>query len=169
MHRGFPARATAFAFAAVLATVTHAFAQSVAPATSAADSIAVVDESTLAVRPQMVNRPQVAQALTQRFTRLGSEGSGRAVLTFVVDEEGRMTSVEIDNSSGSTAVDRAMIDVAKRMRWSPSTVDGRPVRVRMHLPMAYRVAGGGSAAVSDDEKRRRGGACDALHPVLFIR
>lgn len=142
MHRGFPARAMTYAIAAVLATAVHASAQSAAPATASADSIAVVDETALAARPQMVNRPQVAQALTQRFTRLGSEGSGRAVLTFVVDEQGRMMDVEIDNSSGSTAVDRAMIEVAKRMRWSPSTVDGRPVRVRMHLPMAYRVAGG---------------------------
>jgi len=138
MDRTFFTRAFAVAFAAALALATRAPAQaSTPPDGAAADSVAIVDESQLAVHPQIVNRRDVAHALEQSYAKIGTQNSGRAVLTFIVDERGRTHDVEVAESSGYPDVDRGMVEVAKHMRWSPSVQDGHPVRVRVHMPMTY--------------------------------
>lgn len=140
MERTFLARTVALAFAAAVAMTPRAHAQNTAstpPAGAAADSAAIVDASQLAVPPEIVNRRDVANALAQSYAKIGTQNSGRAVLTFIVDERGRTHDVEVAESSGYPEIDRGMVEVAKHMRWSPSVQDGHPVRVRVHLPMTY--------------------------------
>lgn len=63
---------------------------------------------------------------------------GRVVASFVVDREGKVTSVEIQESSHlmfSKEVERCL---GRSPKWKPGTEDGRPVAVKFTLPVDFR-------------------------------
>lgn len=56
--------------------------------------------------------------------------AGTVVLMVMVDEDGRVTAISIATSSGSDRLDKAALNAVRRWRWSPTVIDGQPVRVR---------------------------------------
>lgn len=67
---------------------------------------------------------------------------GIVVLMVVVDEEGRVGSISIAESSGVDRLDKAALTAVRRWQWSPTVVDGRPIEVRglVRIPFELKEA-----------------------------
>ena len=64
--------------------------------------------------------------------------SGQVLVQFVVDEEGRPVRIEVVRSV-SPGLDRAAVRAVERARFTPGEQNGRRVRVRMTLPVTFRL------------------------------
>jgi periplasmic protein TonB len=66
---------------------------------------------------------------------------GRVIVTFVVEPNGHITNVEIREGMGQTqALNDEAIRVVKSMpTWQPGRQQDRPVRVRVNLPITFRL------------------------------
>jgi periplasmic protein TonB len=69
--------------------------------------------------------------------REGKEG--RVLLRVLVDEQGKSKSVEIDDSSGSEALDRAAAEAIKRWRFSPARYGNKSVESWVKIPIDFRL------------------------------
>lgn len=92
------------------------------------------------VEPEIVNREQVARLLKRRYERiLSSTGAtGRVMLTFWIDEEGRAQRVEVAASSGHDELDELALHVSEEVRFTPAIANGAPVRVKVELPFSFQ-------------------------------
>jgi protein TonB len=72
-----------------------------------------------------------------RARREGREG--QVLLRVLVDEEGRSKLVEVNRSSGSTALDQAAAKTIKRWRFSPARFGDRPVETWVRIPIDFRL------------------------------
>jgi len=128
--------ACAFAFAAAVLAAPAA-------AQTPADSIATVDVTQLPGTPDIVNKDAVARLMARTWSGLGGGAQGVVVLALVIDERGTPHEVAVSESSGNAAMDAGALEVVRRMRFTPQTVEGRPVRVRLRMPLTF---GGGPVA-----------------------
>jgi protein TonB len=69
--------------------------------------------------------------------REGKEG--RVLLRVLVDEQGKSKSVEVDDSSGSEALDRAAAEAIKRWRFSPARYGNKSVESWVKIPIDFRL------------------------------
>jgi TonB family protein len=69
--------------------------------------------------------------------RAGVEG--RVILQFTVDEQGRVTDPRIIRGIGA-GCDEEALRVVKQARFRPGTQRGKPVQVKMSLPITFRLA-----------------------------
>ncbi len=68
-----------------------------------------------------------------------NEIEGKVIVQFIVNQIGEIEDVEILRPLGG-GCSQAAIDVVKRMpNWIPSKQNGKAVRVRMRLPIAFRL------------------------------
>ena len=65
---------------------------------------------------------------------------GRVLLRVLVDDQGRIKQVEINNSSGSDALDRAAAEAIKRWRFHPARYSDKPVESWLRIPIEFRLA-----------------------------
>jgi len=65
---------------------------------------------------------------------------GRVLLRVLVDAQGRSKQVEINNSSGSDALDRAAAEAIKRWRFHPARHGDKPVESWLRIPIEFRLA-----------------------------
>ncbi|WP_169804495.1 energy transducer TonB [Sphingomonas pituitosa] len=65
---------------------------------------------------------------------------GTVVLMVVVDEDGRVGTISISDSSGFERLDKAALSAVRRWRWTPTVIDGRPSQVRglVRIPFELR-------------------------------
>ncbi|MBS1747981.1 MAG: energy transducer TonB [Bacteroidetes bacterium] len=64
---------------------------------------------------------------------------GRAVVSFVVDENGHISDVKNIGRKIGYGLDEEAIRVVSNMpKWAPGTVKGKPVKTRMTLPILFR-------------------------------
>ncbi len=62
--------------------------------------------------------------------------TGTPCVTFVVEEDGRITDIKILRSSGSTDLDEEAMRIVKSMpKWIPGKQNGKGVRVQFNLPI----------------------------------
>lgn len=74
---------------------------------------------------------------------------GRVIIKFVVSETGEVTDPQIIRSV-HPSIDQEAIRVVKAMpRWNPGKQDGKPVKVRYTLPIAFKTSSGNSAKSAD--------------------
>jgi protein TonB len=64
---------------------------------------------------------------------------GRVVLLLTIDERGRVTSVEVAESSGRSALDDAARDAAAAWTLSPALRDGEPVAGTLRVPVRFEL------------------------------
>ena len=83
----------------------------------------------LAGLQQKIHYPEMAR-------RAGVEG--RVILQFVVDEEGRVTDAVVLRGIGGGA-DEEALRVLRQARFTPGRQRGVPVRVRMTLPVVFKI------------------------------
>ncbi|WP_324719269.1 TonB family protein [Salinimicrobium sp. HB62] len=63
---------------------------------------------------------------------------GRVVVGFVIETDGSVTDVEIEEST-SPALNLAAYNTVKNMpSWQPGKIDGDPVRVKLSIPLVFR-------------------------------
>ena len=91
------------------------------------------------VRPDVKNREEVAAALEREYpASLRDEGiGGRVKVWFFVDEEGTVLRVQVNESSGYEALDRAALQVANIIEFTPALNRDRRVPVWVSLPIAF--------------------------------
>jgi TonB family protein len=70
--------------------------------------------------------------------REGRQGS--VLLRVLVDEQGRSKKVEINNSSGSEALDRAAAEAIKRWRFIPARYGDKAVESWIRIPINFNLA-----------------------------
>ena len=105
-----------------------------------ADSLSGTGRFTpFTVAPVLRNREEVARALRANYPAVLAQAGvgGTAILWFLIDEEGRVLDAEVKESSGQPMLDRAALDVARIMRFSPALNRDRKVRVWVQLPVEF--------------------------------
>jgi protein TonB len=132
-------RLTAFA-AGLLALACAAnrkpAAQRPCAASSSGTSSVVYDTSQVHTKPILATIPQLSYP-----DRARSEGrQGRVVIAFIINADGRpepssvavLTSLDFD-------LDRAAADWVRAATFEPACLGGRPVRVRIRMPVDFRI------------------------------
>ncbi|WP_029035954.1 energy transducer TonB [Salinimicrobium xinjiangense] len=78
------------------------------------------------------------QYIKRNTTKPKGIAGGRVVVGFVIDVDGSVTDVEIEEST-SPALNLAAYNTVSNMpRWEPGKQDGNPVRVKYSLPLTFR-------------------------------
>ena len=89
--------------------------------------------------PVLANERAVAQAMWRAYPpALRAAGvSGTPAYTVVVSASGVVESASLARTSGEPELDRAGAAVVRAMRFRPAQKDGRPVLVRLTLPVRF--------------------------------
>ena len=69
--------------------------------------------------------------------RMGIEG--KVYVTFVVGKDGSLTDVKVLKGIGAGCDEEAVRVLSKAPKWKPGKQRGRPVRVRMQLPIIFKL------------------------------
>jgi len=64
---------------------------------------------------------------------------GQVVAEFVIDEQGAVTNPVITQGIGSGCDEEALRIISSMPAWVPGTQDGQPVKVKMRLPIAFKL------------------------------
>jgi protein TonB len=64
--------------------------------------------------------------------------TGTVSLSFFVGADGALVEARVDRSSGKKKLDAAALNAMSRCRFSPGTLDGRPVRAWLHLNYEFK-------------------------------
>ena len=65
---------------------------------------------------------------------------GRAIVSFIVNEDGHLSDFRIDRSTDNEELDNEAVRMAKSMpNWKPGSQAGKPVKVRYQLPVNFRL------------------------------
>jgi TonB family protein len=94
-------------------------------------------------RPEIQNRSTIARALENvgsRFAYALRPQGESIVLRILVDEEGAPIDVVASRLTGLPELDRAVMEVAHRVRFRPAMIDDYPMRVWTELPINVRPA-----------------------------
>lgn len=96
---------------------------------------------SIQVRPELINLEEVQRLVQRNYPPLlrdaGIVGAVRAMLVVGKDGHPEVESIEIMDSSHEAFGDAAR-RIVERMRFRPGTADGRPVRVRMEVPVSFQ-------------------------------
>ena len=71
--------------------------------------------------------------------RMGIEG--KVFVQFVVGKDGSLTDVQAIKGIGAGCDEEAVRVISRAKKWSPGKQRGRPVRVRMILPITFKLGG----------------------------
>lgn len=83
----------------------------------------------------------------------GESRSGVVIASFVVDEDGSVTDIRI-RRHGTEEMDSEVVRLLEDMpRWTPGTLDGKPVRVRMTQKFTFNADGTSAAGYNHKNKR----------------
>lgn len=88
--------------------------------------------------PRQVYVPSIAQYYPPEAMAKGEQGV--TILRCVLDATGRLIDCTLHASSGSTALDTAAFRIAEGARYAPQTVGGKPVDVKVNLPVRWILA-----------------------------
>lgn len=64
---------------------------------------------------------------------------GVVIVSFIVEKDGKITNITILRNPGGGTADEAQRLVSAMPNWEPGLKNGQPVRVRMQLPVAFRL------------------------------
>ncbi|MCC6007311.1 MAG: energy transducer TonB, partial [Rhodobacteraceae bacterium] len=79
------------------------------------------------------------RARVERARRHPGTGSGTAVVAFTLSREGALLAVQVAQSSGHAALDRAALEAVRRAAPFPPAPDGiRAAQSTFNLPVAFR-------------------------------
>ncbi len=112
------------------------------PSPSAAgDGDPTIPFTPMTLRPELRNAGEVARALARLYPpALRDAGIGGTTLVwFHIDVNGRVVETRLRESSGYEAFDRAALEVAGRMRFSPAYNRDQRVPVWVSIPVTFEV------------------------------
>lgn len=84
-------------------------------------------------------RKKVFQSID--LSRFSFTGTFRLEVTFIVETDGKMSDVQLAESTGLKAFDDMVIKGISQIRnkWTPGNIHGIPVRYRFRLPLAFKM------------------------------
>ncbi len=106
-----------------------------AAAPAAASSIAPVTPANTETPPQIAERTQPAYPAEA----LRAQEQGEVRLRVSIDALGGVADVQIAQSSGSRALDRAAMDAVRTWKFRPATQAGQPVASTIDVPVDFRL------------------------------
>jgi len=76
-----------------------------------------------------------------RYPTIAQENgiSGRVVLTFVIEKDGRLTNIQVLQTPDRSLSDEATRVLQQSPKWSPGKQRNQPVRVKYTLPVDFRI------------------------------
>jgi hypothetical protein len=82
-------------------------------------------------------RKKVFQSID--LNRFKFDGTFRLEVTFIIERNGSMSTVELAQSSGLQEFDKMVINSISKIKnkWTPGKINGVPVRYRFRLPLAF--------------------------------
>jgi len=82
-------------------------------------------------------RKKVFQSIN--LSRFTFDGTFRLEVTFVVEKDGKISNIQLAQSSGLKEFDDMIINSIKSIRnkWTPGTIHNIPIRSRFRLPLAF--------------------------------
>ncbi len=98
--------------------------------------------------PKVMNRDALATVkagLEDASAGAGGVRKGKTIFWALVDEGGNVVSRELTWSSGTCTLDLAMLRAVEVVRFSPGTVNGRPIKMWVELPFKWRGSDPGQA------------------------
>ena len=104
-----------------------------APQKSASDSSQPAAADPVPLSSLANPKPVYPELARQR----GQEGL--VYLRASVDENGVLTRLAIEQSSGYSMLDEAALDAVKKWRFRPGNLEGRPVRGTVRIPVEFRL------------------------------
>jgi TonB family protein len=92
------------------------------------------------VPPRLLNVSEVQTLLEQRYpSDLRASGVGGTVdMSFFLEDDGSILSLQVRDGSGVEALDRAAVEIASAMRFTPAMNRDEAVRVWISLPVTFR-------------------------------
>lgn len=143
-------------FPAVASTIANVAAASLdkgsekIAAAQAVESVSMKESETASMSEVMPQYPAGEQAMMQaifdeiRFPegKIAEGANGLVLVGFTVTTDGDMADFVIRKSSGDAALDAEAIRAIKAAltkKWTPGTVDGRPVSIQYALPIRFAV------------------------------
>jgi len=93
------------------------------------------------VRPDIMNRAEVARALEEAYPPLLRDAGvgGTTQVWFFIDAGGVVQRVQVNQTSGHQALDEAAVEVAWKIRFTPALKDDVKVPVWISLPITFNV------------------------------
>lgn len=104
-------------------------------------------EGAVECAPRLVTRDEVTREVNRILTRLAATEPGlfspgaprvRVSARMLVDRQGEVVFATLTRRSNRNAVDETILDLARRQRFAPATLDGAPVDVWVELPFDLR-------------------------------
>ena len=76
-----------------------------------------------------------------RYPAIAQENgiSGRVVLTFVIEKDGRLTNIQVLQAPDKSLSEEAVRVLQQSPKWAPGKQRNQPVRVRYTLPVEFRI------------------------------
>lgn len=76
-----------------------------------------------------------------RYPAIAQENgiSGKVVLTFVIEKDGRLTNIQVLQTPDRSLSEEAIRVLQQSPKWSPGKQRNQPVRVRYTLPVEFRI------------------------------
>lgn len=89
--------------------------------------------------PRIKNRPEMVRSLEANYPPLlRSAGIGGAVrVWFLIDKDGAVVKVQVNESSGYPGLDEAAVRVAQEMEFTPAFNRAEPVMVWVEIPIVF--------------------------------
>ena len=66
---------------------------------------------------------------------------GTVVLSFVIEKNGTISNISPDKDLGSGLTEAAIVALKNTKKWAPAKIDGKPVRVKMNVPVKFELKG----------------------------
>ncbi len=113
------------------------------PLSSSASEADVYDEKSVDEAPRMLPDARTAMMEMQRRMDYPADArdegvQGRIVITFVVDERGRVANPRVIDSVDPRLA-RAALEAVRTLRYAPALRGGEPVSVQITLPVTFRL------------------------------
>ena len=90
-----------------------------------------------------------------------ADKEGRVIVQFIVDEEGNVTNPQVLKGEGAS-LDEEAIRVVETLRFKPGMQKGKPVKVKMALPINFKLQNNTTITVAQDGTVRLNGKTIAL-------
>lgn len=120
------------------------------PTSSGTGTTPAVDNSihntgTLEIMPEPVGGAAAWSKFLNRNLRFPPEAqdagkSGRVLVSFVIEKDGRLSDIAIQNGAGYGMDEEAMRVLKLAKPWKPGIQNGQPVRVRYTIPMNFQLS-----------------------------
>lgn len=75
---------------------------------------------------------------------------GKVILSFIIEKDGSVTEIKVVKGIGGSCDEEALRVAGLMEKWTPGHQNFKPVRVRMNMPMNFKLEG------TKKEKRKRG-------------